>query len=469
MGLAIVFKTMRFRLIAAFVLVVLITIASMVIITRQVTAQQVRSFMFRGGMTGTEGLVASLEDYYAAQGSWNGAGALLESSAPAAGRGRGGHQGNMGPGMMMSQQLQLADAGGTILYDTDGEYLGGQLTAAEQAAAVDLQVRGETVGYLLAEGGMAFSTEMAAALLGRLNQAAVTAALIAGGAALLLALLLAYSLLRPVGELRLAAGELAAGDLSQRVPVRGDDELARLAESFNLMASSLQQAQESRMALTADIAHELRTPLAVQRAHLEALQDGIYELNAENLVTLEAQNRLLTRLVEDLRTLALADSGALTLQHTPTNLPALVQRVTTRFALQAAEQQVQLSVQPEPLPELPLLSLDAQRIEQILNNLLSNALRYSPPGSLIQVHLLPQPDSVHLQVRDNGPGIPPQSLPLIFERFYRADKARDRRGGGSGLGLSIARKLAQAHGGDLRAANHPEGGAVFTLVLPLGS
>ncbi|MBN1669105.1 MAG: HAMP domain-containing protein [Anaerolineales bacterium] len=463
------FKTMRLRLIAAFVLVVLITIASMVLITRQVTAQQVRTFMFRGGLTGTESLVTALEDYYDRQDTWVGVENLFAGTGGGHGRSGAQGQGNMGPGMMMSQQLQLADASGTILYDSHGEHIGANLNARELAAAVDLQVDGVTVGYLLAEGGMAFSTEMATALLTRLNQAAVTAALIAGGAALLLALLLAYSLLRPVGELRRAAGELAAGDLSQRVPVRGGDELARLAESFNLMASSLQQAQESRQALTADIAHELRTPLAVQRAHLEALQDGLYDLTPANLSPIEAQNHLLTRLVEDLRTLALADSGALALVRTPTDLPALIERITARFAPQAVEQQIELRLVPQPLPAMPLLALDAQRVEQILNNLFSNALRHTPPGGLIQVSLSFQSERVQVQVRDSGPGIPPESLPFVFERFYRADKARDRLGGGTGLGLSIARKLAQAHGGDLQAANHPEGGAVFTLVMELGS
>jgi two-component system sensor histidine kinase BaeS len=259
---------------------------------------------------------------------------------------------------------------------------------------------------------------------------------------------------------------MAQGDLSQRVAVKGNDELAELGRTFNFMAGSLEQAEESRKAMTADIAHELRTPLAVQRANLEALQDGIYSLTPDNLQPVLEQNRLLARLVDDLRTLALADAGQLTLERAPTDLIGLLQGVVERFQPQASGRGVQLVLELATT-HLPLLNLDAIRIEQILTNLLSNGLRYTPQGSTIWIGVEGKGPEAAVTVRDSGPGIPEESLPFVFERFYRVDKARARAEGGSGLGLAIARQLARAHGGELTAANHPEGGAVFMLRLPV--
>ena len=249
--------------------------------------------------------------------------------------------------------------------------------------------------------------------------------------------------------------------------IRSDDELARLGHAFNQMADSLQQAEESRRVMTADIAHELRTPLAVQRANLEALQDGVYPLSVENLAPIVEQNHLLIHLVDDLRTLALSDSGQIRLELTPTDLTALAARVVEQFRPQAASQQVSLTLTPPDEP-LPPLSLDPIRVEQLLANLLSNALRYTPIGGIINVAITTLPKAVQLTVHDSGPGIPEEALPFIFDRFYRADKSRSRSEGGSGLGLAIARNLARAHGGDLTATNHASGGALFTLHLPLG-
>jgi signal transduction histidine kinase len=217
--------------------------------------------------------------------------------------------------------------------------------------------------------------------------------------------------------------------------------------------------------MTADIAHELRNPLAVQRAHLEALQDDVYSLSPENLAPIEEQNRLLTRLVEDLRTLALADAGNIELERTPTDLNKLAERVVARFQPQADAQQIKLQLNQGE--SCPLLQLDSQRIEQILNNLLSNALRHTPAGGSVNLKIQCPGETAQLTVHDSGPGIPEDSLAHIFERFYKTERSRSRAEGGTGLGLSIARKLAQAHGGDLTAANHVRGGALFILSLPV--
>jgi signal transduction histidine kinase len=463
---------MRLRLILSFVLIVLVAVTSVVLIARSNTTTEVRSFMFHGGMTGTDSLLQLLQNYYQSQGSWAGVASQLDF--PGAGRGRGyGNSGMMnGMGGMMGQRLRLADSAGNILLDTQTQAPAGKLSNAEKNSSLPVEVDGRVVGYLLAEGGVGANQVAERFLLNRLSTAAITAGLIAGGLALLLAIFLTYSLMRPVRDLTRAARRLGAGDLAQRVQVKGNDELAVLGSAFNHMADSLQQAQESRRSMTADIAHELRNPLAVQRASLEAMQDGVFPLTPQALEPVLEQNLLLTRLVDDLRTLALAEAGQLKLERQPADLAALVERLVERFKPQAAGRQVTLrlenglpaaSASPTPL----LVVLDPLRVEQILNNLLSNALRFAPPSGEIVIGLARTAGQVQVSVRDSGPGIPEEALPHIFERFYRADRSRSRSEGGTGLGLAIALHLAEAHGGTLVAANHPQGGAVFTLSLPL--
>lgn len=451
---------MRVKLFLSFLLIILVAVAGVAWIVQQGTAREVRAFMFGGGMGVLSELQTSLEDYYANHGSWVGVESLLGASQTH-GRGMG-----QGQGGMMSQRFWVADPQGVIVVDSAATAVGTALTDSQLEAATPLVVDGKTVGYLLAQGGMGYTQGDETFLLTRLNQAALIAGAVAGGLALVLAVLLAMQLLRPVRALTKAAGQMAQGDLSQRVAVNGKDEMAELGRAFNFMADSLQQAEESRKAMTADIAHELRTPLAVQRANLEALQDGVYPLTADNLQPVLEQNRMLTRLVDDLRTLALADAGQLTLERAPADLATLLQRVIERFKPQAEGEGVQLALESANT-HLPLLDIDAIRVEQILTNLLSNGLRYTPRGGMIRVGMTGKGSDVIVTVRDSGTGIPEESLPFVFERFYRADKARARMEGGSGLGLTIARQLARAHGGELTAANHPQGGAVFTLKLPV--
>jgi signal transduction histidine kinase len=376
-----------------------------------------------------------------------------------------------GMGAMMGQRLRLADASGNILLDSGDQNPTGKLSNAERNSALPVEVDGQVVGILLAEGGVGANQVAERFLLNRLSTAAITAGLIAGGLALLLALFLTYSLMRPVRALTRAARRLGTGDLSQRVQVTGNDELAVLGSAFNHMADSLQQAQASRRSMTADIAHELRNPLAVQRANLEALQDGVFPLTPQALEPVLEQNLLLTRLVDDLRTLALAEAGQLMLERRPADLAALVERLVERYKPQAAQRQVTLRFDNALSSEagtgaLALVEIDPLRVEQILNNLFSNALRFVPLDGEIVIGLARTDAQLQVSVRDSGPGIPAAALPHVFERFYRADRSRSRSEGGSGLGLAIALHLAEAHGGTLLAANHPQGGAVFTLSLP---
>lgn len=463
---------MRQRLILSFIVVVLVAILSVILVVRLDNETQVQTYMFRGGSSGTEALVLSLEQYYQQNQSWTGVEKLFTSlhAATPSGSGMGRRPGG-GMGPLGNVRLRLADSDGKLLVDSMGAAAGAVLPVADLNSGIQLKgSAGTLIGYLLVEGSSSYQRGDELPLLSRLNDAAWRAGLIALGIALVLALILATGIIRPIQRLTAAVRQLAAGDLNHRVQVSGRDELAALGQAFNSMADSLRASEEHRRAMTADIAHELRSPLAVQRAHLEALQDGIYPLTTENLQPIVDQAALLERLVEDLRTLALADAGELRLEKVDVNLKDLLEGILERFKPAADSRSITLSLlngADDLASQCPHLQADPDRLAQVMNNLLTNALRHTPVGGAVQLQLRCQPGYVCVDVQDSGPGIPPDALPHIFERFYRADHARSRDKGGFGLGLAIARQLAVAHGGSLTAANVPEGGAVFTLTLPV--
>jgi two-component system OmpR family sensor kinase/two-component system sensor histidine kinase BaeS len=286
--------------------------------------------------------------------------------------------------------------------------------------------------------------------------------------------LLAYGLVRPIRQLTMATGAVARGDLGPRVPLKSKDEIGELAASFNSMADSLQKAEQLRRDMTADIAHELRNPLAILQGNLEAMVDGVIPPTPEDLQPLFDQTRLLTRLVEDLRTLALAEAGQLSLNRVPTDVAALAQSVIARFTAPAEAKRIALRV--ETLPDLPNITLDPHRIEQVLGNLLSNAIRHTPEGGSVVCRVIAEHDRVHptrhpplvtFTVTDTGPGIPPEALPHIFERFYRVDRSRSRAEGGTGLGLAIAKQLVEAHSGRIWATSELSHETTVAFTLPV--
>jgi len=450
---------MRIKLILAFAIVVIVSVGGVVIVAQQSTEQAIHAVMGDSETIESNTLLKELANYYQENQSWDGVQNSFLYPQGASNQGKGNKTRN-------SIQFQLINSSGVVVIDTTKNSLGTKVRIENIEPIIPVIIDDQIVGYLHIEGnqyGYSYRKQ-GQQLASKLKKAGLTAGLIAGGIALLLALLFTYQLVKPIRELTNAAKKLGDGDLTQRVELHGNDELATLGKTFNLMADSLQQAQESRKAMTADIAHELRTPLAIQRANLEAIQDGLYSPSKENLNIILEQNLLLSRLVDDLRTLAIADAGQLSLTLSKVDLNSFISRILERFKAKANSKNVGLEFRPGQIPKL---NIDIGRVEQILNNLLSNAVRYTQEGGLIRIKTSTEENFVLIEIRDSGPGIPQEDLPLIFKRFYRVNKSRNREDGGTGLGLAIAKKLAEAHGGDLIASNHPKGGALFTLKLPI--
>ena len=332
---------------------------------------------------------------------------------------------------------------------------------------------------LLCLGGMAALAFLFTQWFGNGRQAVLLVWI--GGVALslglpLLAIWLAIRAFRgiatPLADIMVAADRVAGGDLTVRVsvpPHYRPGEFRRLAESFNRMTEELERADRQRRNLTADVAHELRTPLHIIQGNLEGILDGVYEPTEEHVRTTLDETRLLARLVEDLRTLSLAEAGQLPLVVEPLDVSDLLGDVETSFGPQAEAAGVALRVEIAAGSESLAINGDVGRLEQVLGNLMGNALRHTPAGGTITLRAEPASPGVRLVVSDTGEGIPPKDLPYIFDRFWRGDRARSHaRGAGSGLGLAIARQLVQAHDGSIQVDSPPGQGTTFTILLPAG-
>jgi signal transduction histidine kinase len=297
-----------------------------------------------------------------------------------------------------------------------------------------------------------------------LRHATLLAAVAGTVAAILLAILVARYTTAPLRQLSAAVERVGRGDLSQQVAVPTDDETRRLAIAFNAMTADLRRLEESRRHLVADIAHELGTPLSVLQANLEGMLDGLVTTTPDRLAALHTQVQLLARLVADLRDLSLAHAGRLVLDRRPTDLAALVAEAVAVVLPHAAAKGV--GVHSRAVEGLPLMGVDRDRMMQVVHNLLDNAIRHTPAGGVITVDLGIVAGQMRLSVSDTGPGIPPEDVERIFDRFYRLDASRSRARGGAGLGLAIVKSLVEAHGGRVWVASQAGRGATFTVALP---
>ncbi len=420
---------------------------------------------FRGYLAQSQalesGLVERLAEHYATYGSWEGVEGLL-ARGPGAGQRPGrGVGGPPGSGVV------LTDAEGRVVADADGRAAGPTLSARELTQAIPIVVNEQVAGYVVTRAsGAAALPPAAQRFLDGLNGAFWTAGALAGGLGLALGLLMAWGLAAPLRRLAAGARRIAAGQFDERVPVAGPAEVRTVATAFNDMAAALAAGEAERRQMVADIAHELRTPLTVIQGNLRAMLDEVYPLSRDEVARIYEASLGLSRLVDDLRMLSLAEAGRLDLHVQPVAVGPLLAREAALFADLAAGQGVHLHV--ETPGDLPEALADPERLAQVLHNLLSNALRHTPAGGRITLRAAARSNgSVQLEVEDTGAGIAPEDLPHVFERFYRADRGRTRERGGSGLGLTIAHELVRLQGGAMGVESAPGQGARFWFTLPV--
>lgn len=298
------------------------------------------------------------------------------------------------------------------------------------------------------------------------EQALLVAGLAGLGAAAVLSLFVSRRIVEPLQQLSIVSQRLAQGYYHERTSIQSDDELAVLSQSVNQLAEALEQTEQRRLRLLADVAHELRTPLTTIEGYMEGLIDGVIAPEPQTFGMIQREAVRLKRLIEELAILSHAEAGQLHVAPRPVDLDSIVENVIAQFHFQLAAQEVALDLRIPPDPVV--VFADPDRLQQILINLLSNALRYTPPGGVIGVSVEAHDYYVQISVRDTGIGIPAQHLPHIFERFYRVDKSRARESGGTGIGLTIARHLVYAQGGEIWAESPGPGqGATFHITLPI--
>lgn len=422
-----------------------------------------------------------LAGYYREKGGWEGVQSLFENLQPA-GRGMGMGQGYgrfgqgapwAGHGMMGagpwfmpgtgSGDVLLLDLNGKTIAASNKEYLGKSPPEVSVKQGIQVKVNGAAVGTLVMVNTN--HGEWEDEFVRSVNQAIYWAAAVASVVALVLGAIISKHLTGPLSALSAAARRLAGRDLGYRVPVATSDEIGELAESFNQMAESLERNEKLRKNLVADTAHELRTPLAILRGNLESLQEGVIAPSPEVIISLHDEVVRISRLVNDLQDISLADAGELRLNRRAVPVEELVEKVAMPFIAEAKNKNVGFSVDVQA--GLPSVNVDPDRIVQVLWNILGNALRYTPPGGKVTLSAGLDGQSVIFSVKDTGTGIAPEDLKNVFERFYRSGQWRTRPGGGSGLGLAIAKGLVEAHGGKIWAESKLNEGSVFSFTVPV--
>jgi len=383
--------------------------------------------------------VSTLEGYYLAKGNWDGVGTAFDSM-----------------GQFSSMSTLLLDNEHRIILDHRPDpvsMVGSSYDIQHNDVVLNLSARGEHVGYLV------ITTYSVAQRFGFARAIIFPIGIISFILALFLVIvstLLIRRFVNPLADVIYAAREVSSGKLNTRIPLEGPQDLRSLSESFNEMASSLERSDHERREMLADIAHELRTPLSVIRGRLEGIVDGIYSENGPQVSMALEQTYVLQRLVDDLRLLTLAETRQLPFDKHDVNVGNVMDSVIDMFSAEAKEKNISLSFS-EKNGNLSAF-VDPQRFEQVISNLVGNAIRYVPQGGKVWVTANEIPNGLRITVNDNGEGIPAEDLPYIFDRFWRKDKSRARLSGGTGLGLAITKQLVEAQGGTIEAKNLPEGG-----------
>jgi signal transduction histidine kinase len=445
-------RSITFKMVLAFLGIALVSIVLIVLLARWNTGTEFSRFV--ADRRGAD-LVQNLADYYSTNGSWEGVDKTIFSEAAPP---------SPENGPPREPFFTLVDRDGQVVSAGPGYHPGQQVQQRELDRGISIDVDGETVGTLVL-GRIPFERNpREEEFIQRTTLMLVYSALGASLVALLIGIFLSRTLTRPIHELTAATQAVANGELGRQVTVRSKDEMGELASSFNKMSVDLARSTESRKQMTADIAHELRTPLSLIIGHAEAVHDGVLPPTKENFEIIREEALRLEHLVDDLRTLSLADAGELRIDLQEVSPQKLLNDVQAAFMHIANQKNIK--IQLEAPSELPMLNTDPGRITQVLTNIFDNALHHTPDGGQINLRAQTMDDGVLLSIQDSGPGIEGEDANRIFERFYRTDSARHRDSGGSGLGLAIAKSIVLAHNGKIWAESAPGQGLTVHIKIP---
>ncbi len=466
-------RSLYWKLGGALLLIVLVSVGLTAYLANLSTGREFQAYVQQGTTMYARNVSDTLGQFYAERSDWSGLQDVLTGLLRSA-----------------NDRLVVSNISGMVVGDTGKAWLSRNAVEVGLTGGTSISVSGKPIGtlflmttgsgggrgYMGGRGGMGqmMTTTPEQNFLTGINNSLIIVGLIAAAVALLLGLFLTRQILKPIRALTTGASRIASGDLKYRATVKSKDEIGTLAQSFNAMASSLERGEESRRQLNADIAHELRTPLTIIEGTVDGILDGVFQPDRERLNAIKGQTMLLTRLIGDLRDLSLIESGQLKLELKPVNLADLVRRKISETEVAAHEKGVNPELNaPDTLTQV---LADSSRMEQVMSNLLTNALRHTPPGGSIvtSITLEDDSDAAHgisgrhlvVSVRDTGEGIPAESLPHIFERFYRVDSSRTRREGGSGLGLAIVKQIIEAHGGGAWVESQLGKGSTFYVAIP---
>jgi len=430
------------------------------------------SFLESRQQARVERMTEQLADIYSAEGSWDG---LLQDRVRwwrlmADGRTMHGPGMGMGPGHGPGGGMRGPGGleGGLVLLDADKHVLAGRVADPGNLNLSPIRQDGRIVGYVGRPPGRALSELLDVRFAEAQRRSFFLIALLVGALAVALSWPLANTLVRPLRRITEATRELAAGRFQVRVPAKSGDELGDLARDFNDLAQALERTESARRQWMADISHELRTPISLLRAELEAMQDGVRPMEPAAIGSLQADVERLNRVVEDLYQLSMTDLGAMSYRKRPVDPVALLQDDVEASAGEFERKGLTLMVR-DTLADTVILHADPDRLSQLFRNLLQNSLRYTDAGGRLEIVVGRAGGMLTLDFNDTAPAVPDEALTQLFERFYRVEASRSRALGGAGLGLAICRNIVEAHGGRIEARPSPLGGLCIHVELPLAS
>lgn len=430
-------------MVIGFILVVGLAIGAVTYFTTRSTRSKFGDFLGAREVENLRKLAVVLSAYRAENAGWSGVQRILARASE----------------VDTDERLLLVNAKGTVVGDSKDKLIGRSVNLGSHDQEMTLNINGRQVGRLIVK--KKGENPLAQEFLESVNKSAVIGGLIAGAIAIIIAVFYSKRIVEPIRAITGAAKDIEEGNLGKQVGVESKDEIGELSQSFNEMSSQLEKQEEVRENMVSDVAHELRTPITNLKGYTEAMKEGLIEPDEEMVESIHQEVLLLSRLVDDLQDLSLADAGKLELNKQDISLEDIVVHVTNSYQKRAEDKKIRLSTETI---SSPMVAADPQRIDQVLRNLIENALKQTEEEGHITVTLKEEANSAKVTVEDDGKGIAKEDLPHIFERFYKVDESRENEG--TGLGLTLAKQIIEAHGGEIEVESVEGEGSQFSFTIP---